>query len=230
MAHDRAALLDVDGTLVDTTYLHTLAWWRAFHRNGHSPTMTQVHRLIGLGSSRLVEAIAGEARPELVEAQVGCFEELRPEATVIPGARELVRWLADQGLAVVLATSGRAEDTDHLRGLLDVEDALAAVVSASETDEAKPDPDIFRLGLEKVGVPPEQAVAVGDTVWDVRAATATGVPCIAVLTGGIGASELADAGAALVCDDPDDVRARAGDGPLATLTGARHASTPRAAT
>jgi HAD superfamily hydrolase (TIGR01509 family) len=219
MAHDRAALLDVDGTLVDTTYLHALAWWRAFRHHGTDVTLARVHRLIGLGSTQLVTEVAGGERPEVVDTWTREFTELRDEATVTPGARELVRHLAGRGIAVVLATSGREEDTHHLRALLDVDDALADVVSADEADDAKPAPDIFGLALDKVGVGPERAVAVGDTVWDVRAATATGVPCIAVLTGGIAEAELTAAGATQVCQDPADVLARADEGPLAPLLG-----------
>lgn len=219
MAHDRAALLDVDGTLVDTTYLHALAWWRAFRAHEIDVTFARVHRVIGLGSAKLVADVVGEERPELVPEWERRFEEVRGEATVTPGARELVRHLADRGIAVVLATSGRDEDTRHLRGVLDVDDAIAAVVSADEADDAKPAPDIFGLGLEKVGVAPDRAVAVGDTVWDVRAAIATDVPCIGVLTGGISAAELGDAGAAQVCRDPAELLERAGEGPLAPLLG-----------
>lgn len=212
-----AALLDLDGTLVDTTFHHALAWWRAFVDCELEVPFWRIHRLIGMGSDQLLEELVGEEREDVTERWEAHFEVMKPEVRALPGAPELVAGLHARGLAVVYATSGREEDVDRLRQVIGADEWVHAVVSSTEVEASKPSPDIFRLALERAGVPAERAVVVGDTVWDARAAGACGIPCVAVRTGGISDPELREAGAAAVYDDAGDLLEHLDDSPFATL-------------
>jgi phosphoglycolate phosphatase-like HAD superfamily hydrolase len=193
-----ALLLDVDGTLLDTVYLHVLAWWEAFEEQGHEVSCFDIHRAIGMGSSALVEALLGRPDDAVVEGHSRNWAPLRDRARPFHQVPELIREAAARGLRVVYATSGSEEDTKAFRDRLGCDDVVHAVVSSGDVENAKPAPDIVQAALEAAGVPPERAVMVGDTVYDVRAAAAAGVRCIGVLAGGIGERELVDAGAAAV--------------------------------
>ncbi|WP_131105669.1 HAD family hydrolase [Ornithinimicrobium sufpigmenti] len=203
--HD-TVILDVDGTLADTNYLHTLAWARAFARVDLHPPMWQLHRAIGMGGDKLVAAVAGDGAEQehgdaLREAWEEEYAELLPEVRLLPGARDLVLALADRGLTVVLASSGKEQFTQHVLDLLDLpEGALAAQASSDEAEESKPEPDVLEVALDKVGE--GSALLVGDTPYDVAAAAKVGAPCAAVLTGGFGDEELSRAGAVIVVDSP----------------------------
>jgi HAD superfamily hydrolase (TIGR01509 family) len=212
-----AVLLDVDGTLVDTTYLHALAWFRALRHAGHLRPLAELHRLIGMGSDQLLAAVVGDEGDHgaLTGAWEQEFDRLKRDIVVFPGAPALIGALHDRGVAVVLATSGKGRDVQQLRELLGVDHLLAAVVNADEVERSKPAPDLFRLGLERVGVAPDRAVAVGDTVWDVRAAHALGVPAVAVLSGGVAECELRAEGAAEVYADVGTLADRLDTSPLA---------------
>jgi HAD superfamily hydrolase (TIGR01509 family) len=212
-----AVLLDVDGTLVDTTYLHTLAWFRALRHAGVPRTMAELHRLIGMGSDKLLEAILGEERKELTEAWEHEFDRLKRDIVVLPGASDLIRALHGRGLKVVLATSGKPRDVQQVCELIDAADLVDTTVNADEVEESKPAPDIFRLALERVEVPPERAVVVGDTVWDLEAARALGTPAVAVLSGGIGEAELTDRGAVAVYRHVGDLAEQLDSSPIARL-------------
>ena len=211
----QAVLFDVDGTLIDSNYLHVAAWIRAFHHVGHPVDGAAIHRAIGMGSSQLLERLLGED----LAGQVGDavkeaharhyrqdFEMLRPFA----GARELVFAVARRA-RVVLATSASLEEVQALCATLDAGDAITAVTGGDDVAAAKPEPDLVAVALERAGVPADRAIFVGDTVWDVEAAARAGVPCLAVLTGGIGASELVAAGAAGVYGSVADLRDRLDD-------------------
>lgn len=195
-------LLDIDGTLVDTTYHHAIAWWRAFQRHGHDVTVTEVHRRIGMGSDQLVESILGRHDAEVKQAHSHYYAPALQELRRLPGARELVRHCADRGLTVVLATSSKPEQVDMLVATLDAGDAVAHVTDAGDAEQAKPAPDLLQAALDEVGGRPGRAVLVGDTVWDVGAARQAGLPCVGVLTGGISEVELREAGAVAVYRDP----------------------------
>ncbi|MFI8966454.1 HAD family hydrolase [Streptomyces sp. NPDC053493] len=201
-----AALFDLDGTLVDTNYLHTLAWWQAMRQHGHDVPMARIHRAIGMGSDRLLDAVLGaERRPgedgALADAHGTLYalwyETLRP----FDGAAELLRAVAARGWKVVLASSAAEEEVAAIRRRLDADDVIAAATSGGDVDTTKPAPDLVEAALRSVDTDPEDAVFVGDTVWDVEAAGRAGVPCIALLTGGISRGELEDAGAVLVHED-----------------------------
>ncbi len=197
-----ALLFDVDGTLIDSNYLHVVAWMAAFREVGHPVDATDIHRAIGMGSSQLLSALLGDrlarelgqaAKAEHKERYRRNFEKLRP----FNGARELLRAVSKRA-AVVLATSASPEEVEAQRAALDVEDALTGVTGAQDVGAAKPDPDLVESALALAGVGPDAAVFVGDTVWDIEACAKAGVPCVTVLTGGISAAELRDAGAVAV--------------------------------
>lgn len=216
-----AVLLDVDGTLVDSNYAHVYAWERAFREAGHPVDGWRVHRAIGMGSDLLIDELAGKAARDIAEEVADrhaihyAAETL--DVRALPGARDLVRTLARRGTRPVLATSADPDELDRLLGILDVSDALHAITSSGDVDRAKPAPDLIEAALGAADVPAERAVLVGDTVWDVQAADRAGVGCVAVLSGGIGAQELREAGAVAVYDDVAALLADLDDSPLARL-------------
>ncbi|MBD8057780.1 HAD family hydrolase [Cellulomonas sp. JH27-2] len=198
-------LLDVDGTLVDSNYLHVDAWVRAFRDVGLAVYGWRVHRAIGMGSTQLVDSLAGadadRVRDAVNDAHSSHYADAADQLRAFDGARELVRALSARGARPVLATSASPDELERLRDVLDVEAELHAVTSAQDVEAAKPEPDLVQVALEAAGVEPSGAVFVGDTVWDVEAAKKAGVPCVAVLSGGIGADELRAAGAVAIYDD-----------------------------
>lgn len=204
-AHD-TVILDVDGTLADTNYLHTLAWARAFDRIDRHPPMWELHRAIGMGGDKLVAAVTDEEVEQehgdtLRDAWEEEYAALLPEVRLLPGARDLVLALADRGLKVVLASSGKERFTQHVLDLLDLPDGtLDAQASSDEAEQSKPAPDVLEVALDKVGG--DSALVVGDTPYDVAAAARAGAPCAAVRTGGFGDEELSRAGAVIVVDTP----------------------------
>ena len=205
--HD-TVLLDVDGTLVDTTYHHALAWARAFRSLDVDVALWEVHRAIGMGGDKLVAAVAGDEveqrhGDELRQRWQEEYEPLRAEVRPLPGATELVRLLKDRGFRVALASSGKPAHTDQAVELLGIGDLVDAVTTSKETDASKPEPSIPQLALEKAGG--TSAVMVGDSTFDVEAARRMGAPCVAVRTGGFGVDELREAGAVLVAADPREL-------------------------
>jgi phosphoglycolate phosphatase-like HAD superfamily hydrolase len=201
----QAVLFDLDGTLVDTNYLHVHAWWEAFREQGHQVSGFDIHRAIGLPSADLVRTLLGEDDEAVVEGHSTRWAELRPGVQAFHRAGDLLRACADKGWKVVWATSGSPEDIEVIRKVLDADDAIHAVVGSADVDRGKPHPDVVQKALD--GIDPADAVMLGDTVWDVRAAGAAGVRCIGVLAGGIGEKELRDAGAAAVVGNPADLLA-----------------------
>ena len=185
-----AVLLDVDGTLLDTNYLHVLAWWEAFRDAGHAVGCADIHRALGRGSEDLVRTLIGRDDADVVAGHSASWAPLRRRMLPFAGAADLVRACADAGLRVVLATSGSDDDVADFRAALGCDDVLTAVVSSSTVEASKPAPDIVVAALEAAGVPAERAVLVGDTVYDVRAARAAGVACVSLLAGGICEAEL----------------------------------------
>ena len=198
-------LLDVDGTLVDSNYLHVDAWVRAFADVGITVDSWRVHGAIGMGSTQLVDALAGDdadrVREAVTDAHASYYGEDASRLRAFDGARELVRELAARGARPVLATSASPDELERLRSVLDLEQELHAVTSAEDVEAAKPEPDLVQVALEAAGAEPDDAVFVGDSVWDVKAAKRAGVPCVAVRSGGVGAGELRGAGAVAVYDD-----------------------------
>ncbi len=205
-------LFDVDGTLLDTNYLHVLAWWQAMNDAGHPDVlMAAIHRSIGIASEGLTEHLLGEVDDEAVEAHSKRYQALRDHVTAFPSAADLVRACADRGLTPVLATSGKEHDLEWMLPAIGAEDAFAGVTTSSDVEAGKPDPDLFGTSMRDHRLDPERTVAVGDTVWDVKAAARAGVPCVALTSGGISEAELRDAGAVEVYADPARLLARLDD-------------------
>lgn len=196
-----AVLLDVDGSLIDSNWLHTLAWHRALRRHDHQVAMYRIHPLIGMGGDRLVQELVGHEVDGAGDTHQEEYEALAGDVCVLPGARDLVRAIRDAGAQPVLATSSRPEALAPARELLDVEEHLGDVTDSGDVEESKPSPDIFATALERAGVPAERAVAVGDTGWDMQSARAAGVPAIGLLTGGWRGPELVAEGAAEIYED-----------------------------
>jgi HAD superfamily hydrolase (TIGR01509 family) len=201
----------VDGTLVDTTYLHTVCWWQALRRYDLSVSSAEIHRGIGMGSDHLLESLLGPDRDRdrdgaLSAGHDALFAAYWPSLVPLEGAADLLRACHDRGWRVVLATSAKRDELDAMRAALDVEDALDAITSADDVEASKPAPDIVERALDRAGVPAGRAVFIGDTRWDVEAAKRAGVPCIGMLSGGWSRAELLDAGAAAVCRDPAALR------------------------
>ena len=204
-------LFDIDGTLVDSNYLHVTAWMYAFQAAGCQVEAWRIHQAIGMDSSKLLEKLLGDrASDEQLTSQVKDehsrrYQELSDLLQPFAGARELLRQVSATGVKVVLATSAPPDELEMLRDLLDVEDALEAVTNAEDVETAKPAPDIVQVALERAGVQASDAVFVGDAVWDVQAARDAGVVCVAVTSGGVHRAELKDAGAAATYDTVQDL-------------------------
>jgi len=200
-------LFDVDGTLVDTTYLHAVAWWEALRQFDHDVPMAEIHRGIGMGSDKILDHLLGGDRDKAADEDLtsahdvlygAWWERLRP----LPGAAELLRACAGRDLAVVLASSAKERELGILRQVIDADDAITAATSSSDAEQSKPAPDILQAALDQSGVDPKAAVFVGDAVWDVVAASKLGIPCIGLTCGGTSAAELLEAGAVATYETP----------------------------
>ncbi len=217
-----AVLFDIDGTLVDSNYLHVHAWQRAFHEVGLPVQAWHIHRRIGMDGATLLEELShgadDDVQNRLKDLHTRYYEASAALLTALPGARELLQRVADSGLQVVLATSAPEHELALLRATLDCDDVVSAITSSDDVEQAKPRPDIVNVALQKAGIDAQQAVFIGDTVWDVEVAARAGVPCIGVLSGGVGRGELEDAGAAAVFDDARDLNDHLDDSPIAALT------------
>jgi HAD superfamily hydrolase (TIGR01509 family) len=196
-----AAILDIDGTLVDTNYHHAIAWYRAFQQSGKVLPLWRIHRHIGMGGDQLVAALADEEFDEehgddVRAAEKALYMALIHEVRPLDGARELVEHLCADGRAVVLASSAKPDEVEHYLDLLDVRELATGWTDSGDVENTKPEPDLVRAAIEKAGGGP--AVMVGDSTWDCIAAERAGIPMVAVLTGGFSEEELRDAGAANV--------------------------------
>lgn len=212
-------LFDVDGTLVDTNYLHTLAWSRALRMTGEWAPMNAIHRLVGMGGDQLVVRLLGHDSPEAEKARPERYRELMGDARAFPCSAELLVEVAAVGAAVVLATSSPPDELEAALSLVGAPgSAIAATTTAGDVRRTKPAPDIFETALAAGSVDRSRAVVVGDSVWDVEAASAARLPCVGVESGGFSEHELADAGAMAVYRDVADLLEHLGDSPLVTVT------------
>lgn len=209
-----AVLFDIDGTLVDTNYLHAIAWRRGFADTGFDVPTAWIHQRIGMSGSRLMEELVGEEREDTKAAWQRHFDDLKPEIRAFQGAADLLREVHRRGMRVVLASSSEEEDLEALLNALGADDAIDCVTSAGDVEEAKPSPEVFEVAMEKASCDPDRTIVVGDTVWDVAAAKRAGLPCVCVLTGGIARSELEVAGALAVYRDVGELLAGLEDSPL----------------
>jgi HAD superfamily hydrolase (TIGR01549 family) len=213
-----AAILDIDGTLVDTNFHHAMAWYRAFHQHEVVLPIWRIHRHIGMGGDQLVKALAGER----VEAEQGddiraaekvLYSELIGEVEPLEGARKLIEDLKERGHAVVLASSAKQDEVDHYLDLLNARELADGWTTSADVEATKPEPDLVTAAVEKAGG--GDAVMVGDTTWDCEAAGRAGVPTVAVLTGGFSEAELREAGAVAVFHSIEELRGALDETPLA---------------
>ena len=210
MTEISAVLFDVDGTLVDTNYLHAVTWWEAFRQYGHYVAMVRIHRAIGMGSDKLLDHLLPGDRDRAVDdemrlAHTVLYAPYWPRLRAFDGAADLLRACAKRGLRVVLASSANDREMRALRHALDADDVVTAVTSSADARESKPAPDIVQVALERAGVAPDAAVFVGDSVWDIEACRKAGLACIAFLTGGTGREELREAGAVEIYEGPAEL-------------------------
>ena len=220
MPEDRPSILvDVDGTLVDTNYLHTVAWWRAFRDIGEDVPMSSIHPLIGMGSDQLVERAIGRESDEASDAHSEHYKPFKEEITAFPKAGEFLAELAGRGARVVLATSSDEKDLERLREVIDAYDAIDEAVSKGDVEHSKPSPDIFDAALKKFDLDPERTLVVGDTRWDVEAAAKLGLEVVCVLTGGSTREQLENAGAIAVYEDVAELLSKLDSSPLGKLLG-----------
>ena len=220
-ASSSAVLFDIDGTLVDSNYLHIHAWQRAFAEVGIDVETWRIHRSIGMDGSTLVRSLSDdapdEAQNQLEDLHSQYYEEAASLLRPLPGARMLLQRVAALGLKVVLATSAPEHELAILRKVLDCDDLVAEVTSAADVDTAKPKPDIIHVALRRAGVSAHRAVFVGDAIWDAEACARAQVTSIGVLSGGVSRRELENAGAAMVFANADDLLRHIEETPIARL-------------
>jgi HAD superfamily hydrolase (TIGR01549 family) len=212
-----AAILDIDGTLVDTNYHHVIAWYRAFHQHEVVLPIWRIHRHIGMGGDHLVEALAGkqleeERGDDIRAAEKVLYSELIGEVEPLEGARDLIVDLNKRGHAVVLASSAKADEVDHYLDLLDARELADGWTTSADVEATKPEPDLVQAAIEKAGG--GEAVMIGDSTWDCEAAKRAGIATVAVLTGGFSEAELRDAGAVAVYQSIDELRESLDETPL----------------
>jgi HAD superfamily hydrolase (TIGR01509 family) len=204
-----AVLFDIDGTLVDSNYLHVHAWHRAFDDLGMDVESWRIHRRIGMDGSALLDELvpnlADDVSDRLSDLHSRYYQETTGLLRPLSGALRLLDEVAASGLQVVLATSAPEGELNELRRVLERDDIVSAITSSEDVDTAKPEPDIVEVALEKAGVEPDRAVFVGDTVWDIRAANRAGVSCICLESGGVDRRLLFAEGAVAVFENPLDL-------------------------
>jgi len=217
----QAAILDVDGTLVDTNYHHTIAWYRAFREHDLVLPIWRIHRSIGMGGDQLVEVLAGEDwagehGEAASEGHDANYMQLIDEVRPLSDARTLIERLKADDWTVVLASSAKEHEVDHYLDLLDARELADSWTSSEDVEATKPEPDLVQDALEKAGVPAEHAVLLGDSTYDCEAARRAGVQAIAVRTGGFADEELRDAGADAVFEDLGELLAKIDETPFAS--------------
>jgi HAD superfamily hydrolase (TIGR01509 family) len=209
MSHSPAVLFDMDGTLVDSNYLHVHAWTRAFHDVGIAVESWRIHRSIGMDGARLLETLSGDAdddtQKRAKDLHLRYLREAAPLVRRLPGARELLERIRSLDLQIVLATSSSEEELALTRPVLDCEDLLTAATSSKDVEVAKPEPTIIEVALQRAGVDAGDAVYVGDAVWDIVACDRAGVRAIGLLSGGVSRDELENAGAEAVFENPREL-------------------------
>ncbi|WP_329109162.1 HAD family hydrolase [Micromonospora sp. NBC_01699] len=224
METDRPAgvLFDVDGTLVDTAYLHAVSWWEALRQAGQEIPMAAIHRALGMGAERLLQHLLGPERDREADERIryahdSLFAEFWDRLRPLPGASELLRACSARGLRVVLATSATERELDAIRAALLADDVIGGIISITGTAGPGSEPDLLAAALDHAGLDRARVVLVGDSIWDVAAAGHLDIPCIGLTCGGTCRSELAGAGAAAVFDDPAALLAGLADSPVAAL-------------
>jgi HAD superfamily hydrolase (TIGR01549 family) len=202
------AVVDLDGTLVDTNYQHALAWFRAFRQHGIILPIWRIHRHIGMGGDQLIPALAGEQADrdtgdEIRAAEKALYLATIDEVPLLPGARELLRELKARGCPIVIASSAKQQEMDHYQKMLGAADTVDGWTSSADVDATKPEPDVIQAALAKVGG--GSGVMIGDSTWDAVAARRAGLEALALLSGGFCEAELLEAGASMVFESTEDL-------------------------
>jgi HAD superfamily hydrolase (TIGR01509 family) len=214
------AVLDIDGTLIDSNYHHALAWYRALRSVGETYPVWRLHRLIGMGGDQVPTAVGGEDLERRVgdqarEQQGKEVDALLEEMAPLPGARDLLVAIKERGHRLVLASSAQQRHVEVFLDKLDARDIADDWTTSADVEASKPAPDLLRVALTKLGAPDASSVMIGDSVWDIEAAKKAGMPAIAVRSGGFGDDELREAGAIAIYDTPGDLAEALDDTPLA---------------
>lgn len=209
----RTAILDIDGTLVDTNYQHAIAWYRAFRQHGVPLPLWRIHRGIGMGGDQMVETLAGEEvendqGEDIRSAESALYLAMIDEVEPFAAARDLIAELERRGNPIVLATSAKQGEVDHYLDLLGAREQADAWTTSDDVEATKPEPDLVLAALEKSDTEPDDAVMVGDSTYDCEAAARAGVRTVAVLTGGFSIEELEESGAEQVFESVGDLRER----------------------
>ena len=211
------AIIDIDGTLVDTNYHHAIAWYRAFRAHGFTVQLWRIHRGIGMGGDQLVASLIGKEADAahgdgIRDAEKQAYMAVIDEVAPLEGARELLLDIKDRDHTIVLASSAKADEVEHYLDLLIARDLVDDWTTSADVEKTKPHPDLIVAAMEKAGG--DDAVMLGDSIWDCEAAKRAKVPTIAVLTGGFSRDELEDAGAAAVFQSIAELRGELGSTPL----------------
>lgn len=202
----RSVILDLDGTLVDSVHHHVTAWHRALVAHGHDVPMSRVHAGIGMGSDRLVPWMLGghlDGAGDISDHHRRLFLDVADELRPTPGALALLDDLAVREVPHVVATSAGPEEREALLGALGREDL--DVVDSGDVASSKPSPDLLVAACAHLGIDPTDAVMVGDSPWDARAATRVSMPCLLVRSGGFGDTELLAAHPSRLVDTPGEL-------------------------
>jgi HAD superfamily hydrolase (TIGR01509 family) len=210
------AILDIDGTLVDTNYQHALAWYRAFRKHGLVLPIWRIHRHIGMGGDQLLPALSDgdferEHGDDVRDDEKALYMEMIGEVEPMRDARRLIEQIKQRGHTAVLASSAKDEEVEHYLDLLDARSLADGWTSSADVQSTKPEPDLVHAALEKAEADAADAVMIGDTPFDVEAAKRAGVPTIAVLTGGFSEDELREAGAVEVFESVAELCERLGE-------------------
>jgi HAD superfamily hydrolase (TIGR01509 family) len=213
-----AVLFDIDGTLLDTNYFHTVSWWQAFQEAGEDIPMSRIHPLIGMGSDQLLADLLGEEREGLSDLHSKYYKPYKKMLHPFPKGADLMAAVGKRGAQVVLATSSKEEDLDELLAAIGADDGVIdEIVHGDMVESSKPAPDIFAVALERLALEADQTIVVGDTRWDIEAAAKLDVKVVAVLTGGTTRRDLNDAGAVAVYEHVAELLENLDDSPLARL-------------
>ena len=213
MRLEPAFIFDLDGTLVDSVYQHVLAWKEALDAEGIELSVWRIHRKIGMSGGLFTNQLLRETGLEISEERVerlrlghaAAFRRYAGAVRPLPGARELLESLTKSGIPWAIATSGRMETAAVNLAALGVDPARTPVVTRDQVKYAKPDPDLFIAGAERLGTPIETAVVIGDSIWDMLAAIRCRALGVGLLSGGYGLAELQQSGAFRVYEDPSDL-------------------------
>jgi HAD superfamily hydrolase (TIGR01509 family) len=214
-------IFDIDGTLVDTNYLHVVAWWEAFRRQGRDILMVDIHGAVGRADRTLIDYLLPDATEEeaqaISDAHAKLYKPRLDEVRPVPGAGELLRTLDARGAVVLAATSAPKDEAERLISITGAEDAVSALVDAGDIERSKPHPEPIQQALDKSGLPTSHAIMVGDSVWDALSARAAKVGCVAVRSGGIDTASLLEAGAQAVYKDCRDLLYHLDESPIGRL-------------